>query len=558
MRLSAFISGFAATLCMMAFNSFADAIVDDCEGKNQNKFGYYWFFFDDSKDGGGSTLPGLTKTGSNYDVVMSAGGHAGKCLALPYKLGPKATTGKFNYVGCGTMLCPEGQVLDITGATAFTFWVKSQKATVLDFIVPTKDITDYGYHHLLVSTTTEWTLATVPVADLKVPGWGKGGAFSPKSVTKLQWQLHTDNVGKDSSGTVWIDDIGITGYTFIGPDQCPTCMGNPGAGTGAILTNFDVSPFNRNARGYSLFCYNDSKNHNPPVASPSDFSQILSGASIDLTDFTKDPVPEISSDTKRGYDGTQGAYLKFTLGPTFKQTGDTTNIIKPFVGLGTLLSENGTTTDIYNASLDGATGIYFDYMLASSGAATELKLEVYANDFSKAGVVHYVRLPATCAAGQTVWKGATVPFAKLALPAWEGVDATTALDATKMKKLQWAVQDAAGTQCELAIDNVHFLGATKISSTIAVKFRSIPLKGSRGISASLVKNLLRVRLPAGAGAASVRLVDTRGALAAKAPCPSGGTSVLNVNGLAGGVYILELQEAAGAGSVAGAFPITIR
>jgi hypothetical protein len=557
MRFGAFYSGVACMVILSAFTLFADAIVDDCEGKNQNKFGYYWFFFDDANDGGGSTLPGITKTGKEYNVAMSTGGHSGNCLALPYKLGPKATTGKFNYVGCGTMLSADGLVLDITGATAFTFWVKSQKATIVDFIVLTKEITDYGYHHLLVSATTEWTQAVVSVADLKVPSWGKGGAFSPKSVTKLQWQMHTDNVGKDSSGTVWIDDIGITGYNFIGPDQCPTCAADPGVGAGALLSNLDVAPLTKNARGYFWFCYNDSKNHSPAVASPSDFSQILSGATIDLTDFSKDPTIVIDEATKRGYNGSQGAYLQFTLGPAFKQVGDTANIVKPFVGMGTLLSNNGTATDAYDATLDGATGIYFDYMLSSTSATTELKLEVYANDFAKAGVVHYIRLPATCGAGQSVWKGATIPFAKLKLPAWDGVDQTAALDATKMKKLQWAVQDIAGTQCELAIDNVYLLGATKISSLNSVKFSGVSVPGAAGISVSILKNQLKVRLPARLGAASIGLIDPRGSVAAKSVRTVGRTALINTNGLAGGVYILEIKETAGSGQTTCALPITI-
>ncbi len=556
MRFGSFFSGVACTALLSAFSAYADAVVEDCEGKNQNKFGYYWFFFDDATDGGNSSLPGVTKTGSNYTVAMSTGGHSGNCLAMPYKLGPKATKGGFNYVGCGTMLCAEGQVLDITGATAFTFWVKAQKATIIDFIVPTKDVTDWGYHHKLVSVTTEWTQASVPLSELAVPSWGAGGTFNPKTVTKLQWQMHTDNVAKDSSGTVWLDDIGITGYTFIGPDQCPTCMAEPGAGTGALLSNLDVNPFTKNARGYFWFCYNDSKNHTPAVSSPSDFSQILAGATIDATDFIKDPLIQIDTAAKNGYGGTNGVYLKFTLGPTFKQGSDSTNIIKPFVGLGTLLSSNGTATDAYNASLDGATGIYFDYMLSSSGTATELKLEVYANDFTKGGVVHYIRLPATCAAGQNVWKGATIPFTRLKLPAWDGVNQTEALDATKMKKLQWAVQDAPGTQCELAIDNVYLLGATKITSLNAVKFRASSLPAARGISISVVKNFLKVRLPA-AGISSVNLVSTRGAIAAKGSRPSGETAFLNINGLAGGVYILEIKKAAGSGTTVCALPITL-
>jgi hypothetical protein len=470
MRWCVFFSCFSAMIFMAASSLFADALVDDCEAKGQNQFGYYWFFFDDNTDGGNSTIPGVPKDGTKYTITMSPGGHAGKCLALPYKLGPKATTKeKINYIGCGTMLCADKDSLNITGVTAITFWIKSDKETMVDFMVLTKDIKDYAYYHKVVTAPTEWTKDSVAISDLKQPGWqSKDVAFNPKCVTRFQWQLHTDNVGKDSSGTIYLDDIMITGYNFVAADQCPSCVVAPGGGAqlGALLSNMDSTRRSMiNARNYSWFCYNDSKKHMPAVQSQSEFSQIVAGATIDGDDLEKNPTLKIDADVKKGYNNTPGAYLKFTLGPTFKQTSDSTNIVRPFVGLGTLLSDGGTGTDAYNAQADGATGIYFDYMLASSSPNTELKLEVYANDFTMGGVVHYIKIPSTCAAGEAVWKGANIPFSKLKLPNWDGVNQTVTLDASIMKKLQWAVQGAPAVQCELAIDNVRFRARRQSSAS---------------------------------------------------------------------------------------------
>jgi hypothetical protein len=533
---------------------FADAVLEDFEAKNQNKFGYYWFYFDDSNDGGNSTLPGLTKDG-DYAVAPTAGGHSGNCLPLPYKLGPKATTNKCNYVGCGTMLCADKDSLNLTGATGFSFWIKAKKETYVDFMVLTKSVKDYAYHHAVVTAPTEWTQVTVALADLEQPTWGKKITFDPKSATKLQWQIHTDNVGKDSTGTVYLDDIVITGYTFVAADQCPTCAAAPGSGTGALLADMDASPNDKNARRYFWYCYNDAENHATPVASQSDFSRILAGAQIDVEDLTAAPSLVIDAEDKKGYNGTPGAYLNFTLGPSFKQAGDTTQIIRPYVGLGTLLSKNGTATDTYDAKADGATGIYFDYMLSSSSPSTELTLEVYANSFTKGGVVHHVKLPATCGSGEAVWKGATIPFTKLKLPAWQGVDQTVALDATILKKLQWAVQDAPGVQCELAIDNVYFLGATKI--TVAARMRGTPADNRPVISARVVKNTLRISQPSGFKNASLALVDTRGATRVQALRRSGKNVILDIKGLAKGVYVLVVKEKASTGEFSRTIPVTV-
>jgi hypothetical protein len=544
----------SAMIVLASGNLFADAVLEDFEAKNQNKFGYYWFYFDDSNDGGNSTLPGLTKDG-DYAVTPTTGGHAGNCLMLPYKLGPKATTNKCNYVGCGTMLCADKDSLNITGATGFSFWAKAKKETYVDFMVLTKSVKDYAYHHKVVTVPTEWTQITVALADLEQPTWGKKVTFDPKCATKLQWQMHTDNVGKDSSGTVYLDDIVIAGYTFVAANECPTCAGAPGSGTGAILSDMDASPNDRNARRYFWYCYNDAENHATPVASQSDFSRILAGAAIDIEDLTAAPSLTIDPEAKKGYNNTPGAYLNFTLGPSFKQAGDTTAIIRPDVGLGTLLSKNGTATDVYDAKADGATGIYFDYMLASSSPTTQLTLEVYANSFTKGGVVHHVKLPATCGSGEAVWKGATVPFTKLKLPAWQGVDQTVALDATIMKKLQWVVQDAPGVQCELSIDNVYFLGATKI--TVAAKVRGDAAADRSVISARVMKKTLRVSLPSGFKNASLALVDTRGAIRARASRCSGKSALLDIKGLAKGLYVLVVKERAYSGTSSRAIPVTV-
>jgi hypothetical protein len=557
-RFTRIFSLFSTLLVILFFNSLADALLDDCEGK-QNLFGYYWFFFDDSPDGGNSTLPGVEKKGKDYVVTISSGGHVGNCIVLPYKLGPKATTGKINYVGCGTMLCAEKESLNISGATGFSFWIKAKKETIVDFMVLTKDITDYAYYHKAVTAPAEWTKVDVTIAELKQPGWQKKDTpFNPKCAIKLQWQLHTNNVGTDSTGIIYLDDISVVGYSFIAADECPTCVGDPGKGSGGLLSDMNTEPARRNARGYFWYCYNDVQNRDKPVTSASDFSQILSGATIDPEDLEATPVIDIDSSAQKGYNNSAGAYLKFTLGPSFHQSGDSISFIKPFVGIGTLLSNNGGKTDVYDAKSDGATGIYFDYKLSSSSAATQLKLEVYANEVANnKGVVHYIKLPNTGSGDQAAWKGATIPFAKLKLPAWSGVDQTEALDATIMKKLQWAVQDAQGTQGELAIDNVYFLGATKITTNLGVKFHPSLAKEPIGIFSSIVKSGLKVYLPDGTISASILLSNAKGAIIAKSISLTNKTAPLPIRNISCGVYLLNVKALTKTGMSDKTIPVAI-
>ena len=86
--------------------------------------------------------------------------------------------------------------------------------------------------------------------------------------------------------------------------------------------------------------------------------------------------------------------MQFTLGQTFTNP-PSTDVVKPFVGIGTNLWNDKTQTNAYNADDDGMTGIYFDYMLSGADASMVVRLEVYANYFTTAGEVFYIDLPYT-------------------------------------------------------------------------------------------------------------------------------------------------------------------
>ncbi len=557
------------------FNLFADATVDNFEGgTNQNMFGFYWYFYDDHTDGGNSSIPGVTKNADGTYVVAptAAAGHTGAGLVLPYILGPTeaGTPPSYNFIGMGTMLCANGKTIDLSSAKSITFWLKSTKAISIDFqLVDTVNIKDYAYFY---STCTipagTWTQFVISLTSGGLGGglaqysWTKNPlvplATSLKTISKLQWQIALTGVGTNTSGTVTIDDISIQGYTFVPSDLCATCVGAPGQtpSPAALLSNMDTQPYNRNARGYYWYSYSDGVGRNVPA---SQFSAITGGATINPIDPTLSTIligPNVANPALswvKGYNGTNGADIQFTLGQSYTATGST-DVIKPFVGVGTELWNETTTSDVYNGATDGVNGVYFDYMLSGADTTMVLRLEVYANVYSISGEVNYIDLPYT---GTGIWKGASVPFSKLTLPTWTGV-VPTALDATILKKLQWAVQSTPGDMGEISIDNVYLLGATKITSlSNAIKLQNNSVKEMSGISTSMVNSNLKVKLPQGMSNASVSLVNTMGSVVARSVSGVDQIAHINVAGLASGVYMLNVKATKSGNEFNQTMPVTI-
>ena len=132
-------------------------------------------------------------------------------------------------------------------------------------------------------------------------------------------------VGANKSGTVTIDDIIIKNENINIWDECLTCVGAPGQKPfpAALLSDMDTFPYNKNARGYYWYSYSDGAGRNVPS---SDFSSITGGAIINAADPTLStiligPNADPSLNWVKGYNGTNGADIRFTLGKTFAEAG---------------------------------------------------------------------------------------------------------------------------------------------------------------------------------------------------------------------------------------------
>ena len=163
-----------------------------------------------------------------------------------------------------------------------------------------------------------------------------------------------------------------------------------------------------------------------------------------------------------------GAYIGFQLGKTFTQG---TQVTKPFVGIGTSLCDPLATV-FYDATADGVTGVMFDYLVTG---ASYVRLEVISmNDLSVQGIFWYRLFPQKAA-----WQTAVVPFDSLVLPDWDNVKAmdptVTMLKKNALKKIQFAVQDTPGLKGTIAIDNVYFIGAGKITPIGGMSVPNVPV-----------------------------------------------------------------------------------
>ncbi|MBD3418578.1 MAG: hypothetical protein GF398_00525 [Chitinivibrionales bacterium] len=541
---------FAAILAFSASTLFAQWTLDDLEhGTNQNYAKAYWYYYDDCEDGGDSKIkdvaaydPTVCGDGKYEFLPTSQVGYNGTMAAkLEYEMGPTepscgagCTYG--NMVGIGTMLAPEGSSIDISGATAITFQAKASATMTVRVEVATAAVTDFAYHRAEFEVSSNWAQYTVNLLDqgieFKQPDWTQTPVdFDPTTVEKIQWQVSMDYPSNPTAGNLLIDEVQIAGWE---PDfSCQDCKIAAGSwGTtvdGLTLSSFDKAPLNKNAIGYYWYCYNDAEGRT--VTDPTEYSNIFGGVTPNSTEPTK-PIIKIDGN---GHSSTNGAFIDFELGPTYEEIGTT---IQPFVGIGTMLSDN-LGTEFYDAEAANATGVYFDYKTSSD--VDYLRLEVKANkDYGNPGIVHSVLLQGTD--GQ--WKGAKVLWSTLKLPDWDEVNliADKSLKTTELEKIQWAFQGKPQTSASFAIDNVGLIGAS--GGAPVHNFKSHGKVSA--FSATHKDNSLILALPASLDNAQLTVTDLGGRMLysrkVRTQSAAAYTIPFSLNTLSNGTYFVRLTD----------------
>jgi hypothetical protein len=568
-RPSGFRQGSLALAGMLAVTLSAHAqavsILDDFEGKsNQNKFLGYSYFYNDAADGGTSVISTATP-GTGVALLVDpaksfdAGYNSPSALKLDFTYGankPKSCGGTCAYgqmVGFGTQLVPgtdvttgDGTKLDITGATAITFYAKANAAMKMRVELTTTNVKDFGYFRGDVSVGTDWTKLSIGLTNglggIAQPSWAVPVTFDPTLVQKLQFSISADDNTGLTKGTVWLDSIAVVGYKWTPPNACIPCVGAV-APAGMVLGDLEpvVTPpraANQNAAGGYWFAYNDVGSRT--VTAQKDYSEIFQG--VDLTD-PKAPVLTVSP--AKGNAASNGAYIKFTLGPSYL---DGANTVMPFVGIGTKTTDALETVPM-NAS--AASGVQFDYNTDVGSTFSYIRLEVktqQTNLGTNAAAIHSVLLPTT----EGAWKTAYVKWENFSLPDWTEIpDKTVKVDAKTIVKFQWAVQDAPGTTGGFAVDNLKLPGMT----AIGILTRKSAM--SRGIRAHQADGRLDVAfdLASGVNNAKVSLVDMRGSVVASRTVSGKGAMVapLETRALNSGLYTLQVRQ----GDVVRAMQVTL-
>lgn len=301
---------------------------------------------------------------------------------------------------------------------------------------------------------------------------------------------------------------------------------------GQLFSDFDQPPKDVSRLGTTWFCYNDAQGRTD-ISARSDYSNILGGALVDTADPASKPQLRIDGNGRVA----NGAAIDFTVGKqyfaisSFKPS-------EPHVGIGARLQDDLGGT--YDLSRDSVTGFYFEYRLSGTGVGT-VRLEARAYQPSWPGEIESSRLwwgrslPSTGGA----WKAARVMLSDLRLPA-EGEalldSAQRPLNIREMTDLQWSVYGQPGGAGTLALDNVRFLGARRLTPLHA----SIPARRGFGeaprIQARLSGSFLVANLPGGTQADFLELVSPGGRTVHRAASPAGAR--LDVTGLVPGRYVL--------------------
>jgi hypothetical protein len=406
--------------------------------------------------------------------------------------------------------------------------------------ITTTNVKDYGYFRGDVSVGTDWTKLSVGLTNalggIAQPSWAVPVTFDPTLTQKVQFSISADDNTGLLKGTVWLDSLAVTGYKWVPPNACTTCWSTTPA-TGAMLSDLEIDATvtppraaNQNAAMGYWFVYNDVGTRT--VATAKDYSEIFEG--IDPTN-TDPKVPILKLSPGKGAAASQAAYIKFTLGPSYPDLGNT---VMPFVGMGTRTSD-ALETGALNAT--ASTAIAFDYNTDAASTFSYIRLEVktkQTNLGTNAAAIHSVLLPAT----NGEWKTAIVPWAKFSLPDWTEIpDKTVPVQTSTITKFQWAVQDAPGTTGGFAIDNVKMPGMTTYPISIR-KMGAI----ARGFRMHQADGRLDVafEMASGIAKAKVSLVDMKGSVVASQTVSGKGAQVagLETRNLRSGLYTLQIRQ----------------
>ena len=163
-----------------------------------------------------------------------SGDSASHCLRFAYALGDRklscgAACSYEPYVGFGMRFTTMADTVDLTGATAISFWAKAEDSAVtVDVSVGTRDTTpnsaDYGQTFTVGPGWKQYTINLAPSGDFKQPTWAAHKTFNPKVATGVGFGI---NLGANKArpvNAVLIDDLVIQDWAYVDPNTIPDAI----------------------------------------------------------------------------------------------------------------------------------------------------------------------------------------------------------------------------------------------------------------------------------------------------------------------------------------------
>lgn len=173
-----------------------------------------------------------------YDARTFPVGRAGDSgthsLRIAYALGDRklscgGTCSYDPYIGFGMRFTTMADTLNLTGATAITFWAKSEDSTVvMDISVGTRDTTtgasDYSQSFTIGKEWKQYEIRLVPSADFKQPAWAARKPFNLAVATGVNFGISLGaNAGRPVNG-VLVDDLAIQHWEYVDPNTIPDAL----------------------------------------------------------------------------------------------------------------------------------------------------------------------------------------------------------------------------------------------------------------------------------------------------------------------------------------------
>jgi len=585
-----------------------DAIVDDLSGgTKENFFENYWYYYDDNSGTKPDDRPiaGKGTQQSTIDVPYSminreASGNkadtfkmrnysflikdeaGNKYACMPFTYGGKwkapwcSANCAVPFVGIGTQLAPDKKFIDLTGAAAVTFKLRSHvNDLTVTFKIETMDITKdstFVFWAAYVAVPKgEWTAFTVTLPDdFSQPNWAtaeqKKVSFDLAECTNLCWEVNGDYNTAVTKDTLDVDDVRIKNYKYQSPSVWYKAATNRPSHD--LFSSFENPPKSVTPLGTSWFAYDDHEDLGN--------SSITSGAAVD---HKKGRFPLDWSAANTGFNSTgSGAAVQMHFGKTLKQVhtrGDTTEV-QGFTGIGCTMYDSAKAL-YFNAATGklgavGGTGstdsIYFEYL--ADGDFRYLTLEI--RDSSDVpdknapggknkrgkGLAWYRNFPKT---GPNIWRSVCIPFDSLVTHSTWKDDKYIPLDKSNLATIQFRAQGPEGSQGVIQIDNVYFPG---------IDFAA-PAGAKNGINSSAQESAFRAFCQNGAiringksindfASGIVRIIDSKGAIIKSdriTPVPAFSWDI-STKHIPAGLYFMLVSGATAAGKmISWQAPVTI-